>query len=68
MGIEWGKGQVPVMDLLLIEQLAAHNSADFEAIVQIIGIQNLIKCLPHVLSIYKTYQGQAAQQPKKGSV
>lgn len=68
MGIEWGKGQVPVMDLVLIEQLAAHNTADFEAIVQIIGIGNIIKCLPHVLAIVKTYQAQQQPQGKKGSV
>jgi len=51
------------MNPQLLALLAEKNSADLEAIVNKIGVANLIALLPHIVAILETVQ---AAQPKAG--
>ncbi len=44
------------MNPQLVFSLLAHNAADIKAIVEIIGIDNLIKLAPHFQAILETVE------------
>ena len=44
------------MNPKLVFLLLAHNAADIKAIVEIIGIENLIKLAPQFQAIMETYE------------
>lgn len=50
------------MNPQLLSLIAEKNAADLEAIVNKIGVANLIALMPHIVAILETIQTQAPKQ------